>query len=263
MKTVDAAIDRLFELIAARASERGILVLGVFLYLGIGLALPLMLGWPVQWLVAANLVGTSLAFGFLMTWVAARVQESRRRNLLEWTTDLRRLDAREFEWLVGEMCRREGWAIEETGLHGQPDGGVDLVLRRGRERVLVQCKRWTSWQVGVEDVRSFAGALTREGVAANSGLLVTLSDFTEQARIEAKELGMTLLDGVDLYARVDKVRRPEPCPNCQAPMLLDRSMRGWWFRCTRRGCGGKRDLGRDPAQAVELLTQTPARPTGS
>jgi hypothetical protein len=257
MKKLDAGMDWLFEYVAARASERAILGLAGLLYLGVGLALPLALAWRVEWLVAANILGTSLAFGFYMTWVAARVQESRRRNLLEWTTDLRRLDAREFEWLVGEMCRREGWAVEETGSHGRPDAGVDLVLRRGRERVLVQCKRWRSWQVGVEDVRSFAGTLTREGVPSQSGVLVTLSDFTEQARLEGKKLGMTLLDGVDLYSRVDKVRRPEPCPTCKAPMLLDRSMRGWWFRCAQPGCGGKRDLGRDSAQAVELLMQSP------
>jgi hypothetical protein len=87
-------------------------------------------------------------------------------------------------------------------------------------------------------------------------MFATLSDFTEQARLEGGRLGMTLIDGIDLYGRVDKVRRPEPCPICQVPMLLDRSIHGWWFRCTRSGCGGKRDLGRDPAQAVELLTQS-------
>jgi HJR/Mrr/RecB family endonuclease len=254
MKAFDAAVDRLYEIVAARASERGIVLLAGALYLGIGLLLPLALAWPVPWLVSANLVGTTLAFSFLTVWLAARVQESRRRNLLEWTTDLRRLDAMEFEWLVGELFRREGWEVQETGKHGAPDGGIDLVLRRGQERSLVQCKRWTAWQVGVDEVRAFGGALSREGVPSSAGILVTLSDFTPTARIEGKQLKMSLLDGVDLYERVDKVRRPEPCPTCNSPMLLDRSPRGWWFRCTATGCAGKRDLGRDPAQAVELLT---------
>jgi Restriction endonuclease len=131
------------------------------------------------------------------------------------------------------------------------------MLTRGRERAIVQCKRWTSWQVGVEDVRSFAGVLAREDLGAKGGVFVTLSDFTEQARTEAKRLGLSVLDGIDLYARVEKVRRPEPCPSCGSPMMLDRSPRGWWFRCVNSGCTGKRDLGRDPAQAVELLTQPP------
>ena len=38
-------------------------------------------------------------------------------------------------------------------------------------------------------------------------------------------------------------------------MLLGRSSRGWWFRCVTPGCGGKRDLGRNPGRAVELLTE--------
>jgi restriction system protein len=133
-------------------------------------------------------------------WIALQVQAGRRRNLLEWTTDLRRLDAAEFEWLVGELFRREGWKVAE-GSQDRPDGGIDLVLTRGRERAIVQCKRWTSWQVGVEDVRSFAGVLAREGLGAKGGVFVTLSGFTEQARTEVKQLGLSLLDGIDLYAR--------------------------------------------------------------
>ncbi len=41
------------------------------------------------------------------------------------------------------------------------------------------------------------------------------------------------------------------------PMALDRSQHGWWFRCIANGCAGKRDLDREPALAVELLTRPP------
>jgi hypothetical protein len=254
---LENAYERLLMAVASRASERGIIVLAGILYAGIGLLLPLAAGWSVPWLVAANAVGTTLAGTFLLTWLAVRVQASRRRNLLEWTTDLRRLDAAEFEWLVGEIYRREGWTVDETGLQDGPDGGIDLVLRRGREHVIVQCKRWTSWQVGVEDVRAFAGALAREGLQRGAGQFVTLSTFTEQARSEGSKLRLTLVDNVDLYAKVERARRPEPCPKCMAPMLLDRSPRGWWFRCVNGRCGGKKDLGNDPGQAVQVLTQPP------
>jgi hypothetical protein len=111
--------------------------------------------------------------------------------------------------------------------------------------------------VGVDDVRGFAGTLMRERLAATDGTFVTLSDFTDQARREAQQLGLTLIDGVDLYSRVEKVRRLEPCPTCGDPMMLGRSPYGWWFRCRREGCGGKRDLDREPGRAVELLTRPP------
>ena len=97
----------------------------------------------------------------------------------------------------------------------------------------------------------------REGLTGDAGVLVTLSDFTEQARTEAARIGLTLVDGRDLFARVERVRREEACPTCGAAMVLDRSSRGWWFRCVTPGCSGKRDLGTDPARAVELLTQRP------
>jgi hypothetical protein len=35
--------------------------------------------------------------------MAVRVEAGHRRHLVEWTTNLRHLDAAEFEWLVGEV----------------------------------------------------------------------------------------------------------------------------------------------------------------
>lgn len=52
---------------------------------------------------------------------------------------------REFEMLVGEGFRLQGYRVVETG-GGGADGGVDLVLAKpgqnGSEKFLVQCKQW-------------------------------------------------------------------------------------------------------------------------
>ena len=254
---IDELLERLILGVATRASGRSVVLIDLVLYAGVGLLLPLALDWPVPYLISANVIGTLLAATVTLAWFAVRVQAHDRRNLVQWTTDLRLLDAAEFEWLVGELLRREGWKVEETGRHGAPDGNVDLRVTKEGQRRVVQCKRWTSWLVGVDDVRAFAGTLLREGLAGSDGIFVTLSDFTEQARDEAKRTGLTLIDNRDLYARVERARRSEPCPKCQAPMVLDRSQHGWWFRCVAPGCPGKRDLGRDPARAVELMTHLP------
>ena len=58
-----------------------------------------------------------------------------------------------------------------------------------------------------------------------------------------------------LYLRAEAVREPELCDECQSPMILGRSGYGWWFRCVKPGCGGKRDLSGEPGRAVELLTE--------
>lgn len=258
MKALEDAIDRFFIGFAKRASDPVVVAVALLLYGGIGLALPLALGWPIPWLVSANLVGTMLAGSLILAWFSLEIQAANRRHLVEWTSDLRLLDSAEFEWLVGEVFRREGWKVEETGRRDGPDGNVDLRLTKEGKRVLVQYKRWTSWVVGVDDIRAFAGTLMREGLPGANGMFVTLSEFGGQAREEAERIGLALVDNRDLYERVEQARRSEACSTCGSPMLLDRSARGWWFRCVAEGCTGKRDLGSDPARAVELLTEPPS-----
>jgi hypothetical protein len=121
--------------------------------------------------------------------------------------------------------------------------------------MLVQCKRWQSWPVGVETVRELAGTLMREGLPGKAGILVTLSCFTEPARAEASRIGIELVDNAQLMRRIERVRSGERCPACGTPMLVARSQHGRWLRCSRwdQGCAGKRDLGAQPGRALDLL----------
>ena len=50
---------------------------------------------------------------------------------------------------------------------GRPagDGGVDVVLRDGRGRWLVQCKHYKARRVGVRPVRELLGVAASEGAA--------------------------------------------------------------------------------------------------
>lgn len=249
--------DRVLIPFVTRVPGWVVAVVALTFYPGIGLAVPLMFGWPANWLFSINLIGATVAALLAIGYLLVLVQAKNRRHLFEWTTDLRLLTAMEFEYLVGELFRREGWEVAETGRQDGPDGNIDLVLTRPHERRVVQCKRWTSWQVGVSEIRGFAGTLMREGAVGKDGVFVTLSEFTPQAEEEAAKTGMTLVDRADLFERIERVRRKEPCPLCQQPMLFDRSARGWWFRCVATGCPGKRDLGNDAGRAIELLTQPP------
>jgi restriction system protein len=78
--------------------------------------------------------------GAAMSWVG---QEHRRKllNAQQGLESIAALGWRHFEQLVGEAFRRQGYTVEETGLGGA-DGGIDLILRKGGRRVLVQCKQW-------------------------------------------------------------------------------------------------------------------------
>jgi HJR/Mrr/RecB family endonuclease len=246
--------------LVTRLSGWIVAVIALLFYPGAGLLLPLSLHWSTGALVEANLLGTILAAVISLGWLSAQIDAANRRHLVEWTTDLRLLSAEEFEWLVGETFRREGWAVRETGRQDAPDGNIDLELTREGQRSIVQCKRWESWHVNVDEIRRFEGTLFREGLTGSAGVFVTLSAFTTDAQAEARKTGVTLVDGQTLFSKVERARRPEPCPVCGRPMLFDRSPRGWWLRCIAPGCSGKRDLGSEPGRAVEILTQSPPLP---
>lgn len=94
------------------------------------------------------------------------------------TSVLDGLSWREFEQLVGEGFRAQGYQVIETGGSG-PDGGVDLMLSKNGDRFLVQCKQWKAYKVGVEVVRELYGVMAAKGAAG--GFIVTSGRFTEPA----------------------------------------------------------------------------------
>ena len=149
----------------------------------------------------------------------------------------------EFEQMVGEWFRRQGYAITEVGGAG-PDGGVDLVLHKNGEKFLVQCKQWRSMKVGVGVVRELYGVMAAERVAG--GFVVTSGSFTEDAKKFAHGRNVELLDG-SMLIRVLRAASPagqpsghsepeavaevqqaatRPCPVCGSNMLRRVAKRG-------------------------------------
>ena len=98
----------------------------------------------------------------------------------------------ELEQVVGAAYERLGYQLERRG-GAHADGGVDLELRRAGERVLVQCKYWKTWQVGVRPVRELWGVVASEG--ATRAIIVTTGGYSAAARDFAKDKAIELLDG--------------------------------------------------------------------
>jgi restriction system protein len=98
----------------------------------------------------------------------------------------------EFEMLVGEAFRQQGYQVMENGGSG-PDGGVDLILRKGDEIFLVQCKQWKAFRVGVDVVRELYGVMAAKGAAG--GFVVTSGHFTTAATKFAQGRNLKLVDG--------------------------------------------------------------------
>jgi len=117
---------------------------------------------------------------------------------------LRELSWLEFERLLAEAFRREGYTVEPGG-GSAPDGGVDLRLFREGRLVLVQCKHWKVWKVGVKVVRELRGVVSSEG--ADGGILVTSGKFSADAVDFARTSGIRLVDGEELLRMIRAVQR--------------------------------------------------------
>lgn len=138
----------------------------------------------------------------LFSWLGAR----RRRRFLDTRTTLDSLAAggwRQFELLVGEAFRRQGYAVEETGLGGA-DGGIDLILRRDGKRTLVQCKQWKRQQVGVSVVREMVGLLAHH--QADAVKIVCIGSYTKDAERFARSKPIELIGGDKLLEMIKSTR---------------------------------------------------------
>lgn len=125
------------------------------------------------------------------------------------TDALEGLSWQEFELLVGEGFRRRGYGIRELG-GGGPDGGVDLVLTKFREKFFVQCKQWKAYKVGVTTVRELYGVMAAEG--ATGGFVVTSGRFTLEATAFAKGRNIEMIDGPALMRLLRDARTPATIP---------------------------------------------------
>lgn len=160
----------------------------------------------------------------------------KKRRRLDSQKDLdsiRALSWREFEELVGEAYRRQGYSVSENVSAG-PDEGVDLVLKKDSSLVLVQCKQWRSTKVGVNVVREIYGVMMAKH--ATSAILITSGLFTQEAKNFAADKPIDLVEGNQLARLIANVQRGEAalkkvsgsnvCPKCGDEMVLRTAQRG-------------------------------------
>lgn len=214
----------------------------------------------------------------------AAVSAWRRRERRRLVTDVAQSGAADaldgmswsqFEKLVGEGFRLQGYRVSETG-GGGADGGVDLVLTKGSEKFMVQCKQWRALKVGVDVVRELYGVMAARG--ATGGFVVTSGRFTDEANAFAKGRNVSLIDGPALHALILRARGPasaaatteqaDPpamkpaataassrsqdvpsCPICAKPMARRTAKRGsnagneFWGCTGYPSCRGTRPIG--------------------
>jgi restriction system protein len=215
----------------------------------------------------ARVLGAFTAAGIVVIAAIAALHQWRARRLLDQQTGLesiRRLTWPEFERLVAEAYRRQGYSVVENGAGGA-DGGVDLILNKD-SKVLVQCKQWKAYRVGVKEVRELFGIMTAE--AAARAILITSGRFTDEACAFAAGKPLDLIDGSGLSTMIWPSRevgsppapravQPSPrpathstpsCPRCGHEMVLRTAQQGpragsrFWGCSKYPGCRGTVNL---------------------
>ena len=155
---------------------------------------------------------------------------------------IRDLSWREFEELVAEAYRRQGFNVIENTTAGA-DGGIDVRLKKDGHTHLVQCKNWRNIKVGVKVVREMYGVMTAE--QASSVIIIISGVFTQEAKNFANGKPIDLVDGAQLENLIANVQvasaKVEPvittslesinnqnnlCPKCGGSLILRTSKRG-------------------------------------
>lgn len=192
---------------------------------------------------------------FVVPAIISVFRTARKRRMLDRQSgieSIRSLPWKQFEELLGEAYRRQGFAVIENPGKGA-DGGIDLTIRRGAETYLVQCKHWKTYRVGVKIVREMLGLVTAHG--ATGAIVVTSGVFTKEAVTFAAAQRVDLVDGDDLARMIGAVqatpaiapavavptRAARTCPQCGKNLVLRTAKRGPNAGGEFWGCSGYPD----------------------
>ena len=135
-----------------------------------------------------------------------------------------KMTGEEFEEFLELHFKKEGYKNHLTPKTS--DYGADLVVKKGKEKIVVQAKRWNQ-NVGVEAVQQAVASI--KYYKAHRAMVITNSSFTENARNLAKANNVTLIDRKDILKLTEK---NENCPLCNSRLQKKEGKYGFFYGCT-------------------------------
>jgi HJR/Mrr/RecB family endonuclease len=119
-----------------------------------------------------------------------QLAEYNARVLREKEQFWRSLDGISFERELGQLFRKLGYQVTTTS--HTADGGVDLILERSGQRIVVQCKSHAS-KVGIGTARELVASIidfrAQKGIlAVTSGVTRPVADYVKGRNIEIYDL---------------------------------------------------------------------------
>jgi len=150
-----------------------------------------------------------------------------------WSQELlSELEWKRFEDVVAAYSMELGYEARTTRIGA--DGGVDVQLfQNGQSNpvMIIQCKAWDAYKVGVKPVRELFGVMAADKVA--NGAFFTTGEFTAEAEEWAREKTIDLVSGREFLARIRQL------PAAAQEKLLTIATEGDYTTPTCPSCGVK------------------------
>lgn len=116
---------------------------------------------------------------------------------------VREMKRANFELLIAEAFRLQGFSVTEFGDGGAPDQ-PDLGLVKAGKKFCVQCRHWQDPTVDIAAVEELDRVVAER--AADGGFLVTAGKVAEDAAAFARERKIQLINGPKLLAMLEKAK---------------------------------------------------------
>ncbi|AEH39157.1 restriction endonuclease (plasmid) [Halopiger xanaduensis SH-6] len=118
---------------------------------------------------------------------------------------LQQLDGHEFEHFIADLWARRGWNTDVTSQSS--DKGIDVIATKAfpyPKKVLIQTKRYRDTNsVSGPELQKYASLKQRENV--DEVVVITTSEFTNQAKVIADDFNIKLIDGKTLQRLVGEM----------------------------------------------------------
>lgn len=167
------------------------------------------------WYVTDSLSGAGIAVGIAVVIVICisifRAMRFSKRLKQSGIADIHLMTGRQFEEYLGTLFDSQGYNVSFTPATG--DFGADLILKKGKETVVVQAKRYKK-AVGIKAVQEVIPA--KNMYNASAAWVVTNSNYTKQALTLAKSNGVRMIDREQLIHLIINMKTANENPKSVA-----------------------------------------------
>lgn len=133
--------------------------------------------------------------------ISASLNRIKKAKEIMLSTNFSFMSPYDFEEFIASLFNSLGYKTSVTSRTG--DYGVDVIAENDLERVAIQCKKYQGGNsVGNQTVQMLLGAMQLKRLKANRGIIITTSQFTKQAYIQAEETDVELWDKDILHQKI-------------------------------------------------------------